>query len=144
MEVRLGQKEEMVPSILQEARGKILIVDDSPVNLKVMTHYLKQLGCSTETAINGEEAVMLVEKNRYDLVFMDAQMPVKDGISATREIRSLGKNVPIIGVSASMESEKSACLEAGMNAYITKPVDRRELAEILQQFCKKRPLPQQV
>jgi two-component sensor histidine kinase len=103
MEVKADTELPIKPSLLQ-ARGRILVVDDSPVNLKVMAHYLKQAGCSTEFAINGEEAVMLVQMNSYDIVFMDVQMPVMDGLTATREIRSRNKDVPIVGISAGVES----------------------------------------
>jgi len=131
-----GQETTGKPSF--QARGRILVVDDNPVNLKVMAHYLKQAGCSPEFAINGEEAVEMAAKNNYDVIFMDIQMPVKDGFTATKEIRSNGKKVPIVAVSASMESERAACLVAGMDAYITKPIDKHQLNEILQQYCKKR------
>jgi len=111
---------------------KILVVDDCALNIKVMIYYLQQLGCTCDVAYDGKEAVLMVEENIYGLVLMDIQMPVMNGIEATRRLREDKNMVPIIAVSATVSDlDYKACLEAGMNGFLSKPTKRKELVNIL-------------
>ena len=113
---------------------QILIVEDNPVNQQVLLLMLERLGYRGDTASNGLEAVNAVKRQSYDLVFMDIQMPVMDGLTACQHIRQLPKTNPwIVGLSANVfrESRESA-LSAGMNDYLTKPLQFEELVTTLQ------------
>ena len=106
----------------------ILVVEDNEINWEVISTLLDMHGISSERAENGKVAVDLVSnkdnENRYDLIFMDIQMPVMNGLDATREIRKLGNNIPIIAMTADAFSENiTECLNAGMNGHIAKPID---------------------
>jgi len=117
--------------------AKVLVVDDCPINLKVMLYYLKQLGYIADIAYDGEEAITMVDNNSYDIILMDIQMPIKNGLEATKEIRKKGIVVPIVAMSATvMEEEQNACYEAGMNDFICKPINRKELAEMVAKTLK--------
>jgi signal transduction histidine kinase/CheY-like chemotaxis protein len=117
----------------------ILIVEDTPANQAVLGGLLRRLGHRVEIAENGLQALQMIEARDYSLVFMDVQMPVMDGLDATRRIRALpsprAASLPIVAMTASaFPSDIEACLDAGMDAYLSKPVDRRKLAEILGQL----------
>lgn len=116
---------------LSERKIRILLVEDNQVNQKVASLMLKNMGVITDLASNGAEAVQAVESGEYDLVLMDCQMPVMDGLHATRTIREgggPGATVPIIAMTASAFSEdRDNCLEAGMNDYLAKPITERDL-----------------
>lgn len=104
----------------------ILIVDDNPFNIKVLDLLLHTKGYTADTAVNGALALENTKKSHYDLIFMDMRMPVMDGLTATREIRKQlpkDKQPYIIAVTANaMSEDRKACLDSGMNDYITKPV----------------------
>jgi signal transduction histidine kinase/ligand-binding sensor domain-containing protein/ActR/RegA family two-component response regulator len=118
--------------------GTILVVEDNRINQKVLTRQLMNLGYAIEVAENGAEAVEMVKRGRYDLVFMDVQMPVMDGFQATREIRNAGADwsaVPIVAVTANaFPSEREKCISFGMDGYLTKPVDKDRLKEALHRW----------
>ncbi len=120
--------------------GTILVVEDNRINQKVLSHQLINLGYAIEVAENGEEAVAKVKGRRYDLIFMDVQMPVMDGFQATQEIRRLGENsssIPIVAVTANaFQSEREKCFSFGMDDYLTKPVDKDRLKETLRRWAK--------
>ena len=125
--------------------GTILVVEDNRINQTVLSHQLKNLGYAVEVAENGAEAVEKVKTSRYDLIFMDVQMPVMDGLQATQQIRSLGENLgstPIVAVTANaFQSEREKCFAFGMDGYLTKPVDKNLLKEALEQWVRsERPL----
>jgi PAS domain S-box-containing protein len=117
---------------------KILIVEDNEVNQKIASLYLKKFGYLVDIANNGLEAVNMVAKQPYDLLFMDVQMPEMDGLTATRLIRQSPQINPqpqIVAMTANVMSEDlQACLDAGMNNYISKPIRTEELVRILTQF----------
>ena len=110
---------------------KILIVDDNEINLEIETEILSDLGFDIDTATDGDKAVEIMKSESardYALVIMDIQMPVMDGRTATKHIRSLPDadvaGVPIIALSANaFESDKKLSLECGMDAHLTKPLD---------------------
>ncbi|HUA19543.1 MAG TPA: two-component regulator propeller domain-containing protein [Bryobacteraceae bacterium] len=124
----------------EQSCGTILVVEDNRINQKVLTHQLINLGYAVEVAQNGAEAVTKVRARRYDLILMDVQMPVMDGYQATQEIRNLDEDsssIPIVAVTANaFQSEREKCLFAGMDDYLTKPVDRGRLEETVRRWVK--------
>jgi signal transduction histidine kinase/CheY-like chemotaxis protein/ligand-binding sensor domain-containing protein len=119
--------------------GTILVVEDNEINQKVLSHQLINLGYAIEVAENGAEAVAKVKNRRYDLIFMDVQMPVMDGFQATQEIRRLGEDsssIPIVAVTANaFQREREKCFSSGMDDYLTKPVDKDRLKEALRRWA---------
>jgi signal transduction histidine kinase/CheY-like chemotaxis protein len=115
--------------------GSVLVVDDNEVNLKVACRILQRLGYSTIVATNGIEAIERWEQHRPDLILMDCQMPQLDGYEATREIRRRETHrprTPIIALTAdAMNDAHLLCRAAGMDDYLTKPVDRARLTAML-------------
>jgi CheY-like chemotaxis protein len=115
----------------------VLAADDDPVNRIVTGELLARLGLRVETADNGREAIDMAARTDYAAIFMDCQMPVIDGFEATREIRKAedGRHVPIIAVTAmTMPGDRGRCLEAGMDAYLSKPVRTDDLELAVRQF----------
>lgn len=116
---------------------RILVVDDVLMNQTVVQTMLKKLGVATDVAVNGLEAVRALEKSSYDMVLMDLQMPVMDGLEATRVIRSPDSAVAnhaviVVATTAhAMKGDEEQCLAAGMNDYLAKPIRTRQLAEML-------------
>lgn len=117
---------------------KILIAEDNPVNQKLANLLLRKLGYEPEIASNGLEAVEMHQKNHYDLILMDVQMPEMDGLEATRTIRNWkGVQPTIIAMTANaMQEDRELCLEAGMNDYISKPFKTEILKEALSNTAK--------
>ena len=115
-----------VPAGLEAIRGaRILLVEDNEINQMVATEVLQQGGLVVDVAENGAVALAKLRSTRYDLVFMDMQMPVMDGVTATREIRGLSEfaKLPIVAMTANaMEQDLRACLDAGMNDTVVKPI----------------------
>ncbi|GAB6095958.1 hypothetical protein JCM14469_22110 [Desulfatiferula olefinivorans] len=109
---------------------RILLVEDNPINQMVAMEILSTAGISVDRAENGREALTRLKENRYDAVLMDVQMPIMDGIEATRVIRGelFLTDLPIIAMTAhAMYGDKERCLDAGMNDYIAKPIDKGQL-----------------
>jgi PAS domain S-box-containing protein len=118
---------------------QVLVAEDHPVNQVVARKVLEFLGQHVTLVANGIQAVDAVTANRYDLVFMDIQMPEMDGFEATRRIRLLelgtGARVPIIAMTAhAMEGYRERCVAGGMDGYVTKPVDRKQLVQEMQRL----------
>jgi CheY-like chemotaxis protein len=139
----------------------ILLVEDNVVNQKLAITMLTKSGYQVETASNGEEAVTMYklsvgeeekgsageshandgkkENGRYNLIFMDVQMPVMDGFTATREIRKWeqgkGCHIPVIAMTANaMEGDREKCLEAGMDDYVAKPISRENIFALVEKW----------
>jgi CheY-like chemotaxis protein/HPt (histidine-containing phosphotransfer) domain-containing protein len=116
---------------------RILLAEDNVTNRQVALGILERLGLRADTAVNGAEAVAALESGLYDLVLMDVQMPVMDGLDATRRIRDPQSavrqhSIPIIAMTAhAMQGDRERCLAAGMNDYVTKPVSSQALADAL-------------
>lgn len=112
---------------------QILVVEDHPVNREILLLMLNQMGYLAEAVSDGKEAVDMVNCRKYDLVFMDLQMPVMDGTTATKQIRQLAKHQPlIVGLSANAFSDsRDAALAAGMNDYVTKPLQSEILSMVV-------------
>ena len=119
---------------------RLLIAEDNPINQKVIMMLLRSLGFKhLDTAMDGAQAVQLSKSNAilYDLVLMDISMPVLDGIAATVEIRRAGLHIPIIAMTANaLKGDMDHYLSKGMNDYISKPVDRQIMVEILLRWLK--------
>jgi two-component system sensor histidine kinase/response regulator len=137
------QKEEIITqhTLAEEIKHSIhiLLVEDNPINQKLAGFMLSKAGYRLTTAVNGEEAVNLytAEPDKFDLILMDIQMPVMDGLEATGKIRSKGfHNIPIIAMTAeSMKGDMEKCIEAGMNDYISKPIRRDLLYKMVKKWC---------
>ncbi len=123
-----------------DLRGmRVLVAEDHPVNQRIATCYLDKLEIEWVLAENGEEAITEFKKQRFDLILMDLQMPVVDGLQATRAIRELevvgGTHTPIIAMTASvLEEDRRQCVEAGFDDYVAKPVKLRELGARLRHW----------
>ena len=112
-----------------------LLADDNPINREVGAALLQALGLQVHTAPDGVEALRMAASASYDLVLMDVQMPRMDGYAATRSLRAMPglSGLPVIAVTANSSTQsRDACLAAGMNAFVTKPIDMRVLADAVQ------------
>jgi signal transduction histidine kinase/DNA-binding response OmpR family regulator/HAMP domain-containing protein len=127
---------------VDQLRGaRVLLVEDNELNREVALGLLEDAHMAIETAENGEVAVQMVSKGAYDLVMMDMQMPVMDGIAATKAIRRNPqfKTLPIIAMTANvMVADREKCIEAGMNDHVSKPIDPDELFAALLRWIKPR------
>ena len=114
------------------------MVEDNPVNQKVLCAILKKYGYKLATANNGQEAVDYIKKEIVGVVLMDCQMPAMDGFEATRQIRESNTpnaSVPIIAVTANvLTADREHCLQAGMNDFIKKPIDKAIIKQKLEQY----------
>lgn len=121
----------MTDTIGTERRARVLVVDDAPANRGLVIALLDVLGLETIEAADGREAVETAHRTPFDLVLMDLQMPVMDGIAAARAIRAgegASAAAPILAVSASSEADDvAACREAGMNDHVPKPISAQDL-----------------
>ncbi|HPN31710.1 MAG TPA: response regulator [bacterium] len=110
----------------------ILIAEDTLANRKFIDVLLKKMGLTGDFAENGKQACEMVDKKKYDMIFMDIQMPVMDGFEATKIIREKGADIPIIALTANaMKGDKEQCLEFGMNDYMTKPIKKEIFYQML-------------
>ena len=117
--------------------GHVLLVEDNFVNQKVAVRFLERLGCTVEVASNGAEGVAACRQGQFDIVLMDLQMPVMDGMAATRKIRESegSRHTPIIALTANaMTGDRELCEAAGMDGYLTKPIEVERLRNILAKY----------
>jgi two-component system sensor histidine kinase/response regulator len=123
-------------------RARILVAEDNPVNQRVFSRLLEKAGYTCDVVFNGQEAVDALERLPYDAVLMDCQMPVMDGYTATRAIRASGgavANMLVIAASAGVTvEERKLCEEAGMDAFIPKPIQAARLLELLEMHLARR------
>src|SRR6266851_331711 len=122
---------------------RILLAEDNPVNQRLASRLLEKRGHSVVVAGNGREALEALEKEYFDLVFMDVQMPVMDGFEATAAIRKKegdsGIHLPVVALTAhAMKGDREKCLAGGMDGYLTKPIQPQELDELLQSYIARR------
>ena len=132
-------------SAVTSIRGvKILLAEDNDLNLEIVTELLEQQGAIITPARNGKEAVTIFENNApgtFDVILMDIMMPVMDGLEACRTIRSLNRpdasTIPVIALTANAFFEDAKkCLDAGMNAHLTKPIDMKKMTQTIGNFIK--------
>jgi CheY-like chemotaxis protein len=122
----------------QFAGLRVLLAEDNPVNALLARTLLQREGCAVETAASGEEAVASMARARYDLVLMDIRMPGMDGVAATRQVRGRGDDTPIVALTANAFAEdRRACLDAGMNDHLAKPIDVEQLRATLARWTKR-------
>jgi two-component system sensor histidine kinase/response regulator len=114
---------------------RVLLAEDNLINQRIALQVLSKAGCSVEVVETGLEALEILQRNSYDVILMDCQMPIMDGFTATREVRKSGHswaNIPIIAVTANaMEGDREQCLESGMDDYLSKPIKPSRLIEVL-------------
>jgi signal transduction histidine kinase/CheY-like chemotaxis protein len=133
----LSQKKTEQDINIVNTNYKILLAEDNLINQKVIKMILKKLNLSCDLAVNGQEAVDLAKENKYDMIFMDMQMPVLDGLSATKLIRQNNDlHQPfIIAITANaFSSDRKECLDAGMNHFLPKPISIRAIKELIINF----------
>lgn len=127
--------------------AKVLVVDDNAVNLKVAKSIMQKSGCVVETAQSGQTAIQLVQQNSYDLIFMDIQMPIMNGVMTTQKIKELGLQYvpPIIAMTAfSMQEERQSFLDSGMDDYVSKPIKAQILIGKVKEWALKLGLSEKV
>lgn len=121
-------------------KPRVLLVEDNPINQKIALLMLEKIGCNVDVAANGIEALKSLQLFSYDLIFMDCQMPEMDGYEATRRIRKLPKpisDIPIVALTANaFKEDQTKCIEAGMNDFVTKPVESSTLESKLKRYLK--------
>ncbi len=116
----------------QKCSLRILLVEDDLINRKVVLHMLKTMGYSADCAVNGQEAVEAATKQQYDLILMDMQMPVMDGLEAAMQLRKMKHPEMIVALTAdAAETDRLAATQAGMNGFLTKPVSADDLHAVL-------------
>ena len=123
---------------------RVLVVEDTPVNQKVLQAILSRNGYVAEVAANGLEAIRALESSRYDLVLMDVHMPVLDGLTATRVIRGNPewRSIPVVAMTArAMNGDREQCIEAGMDGYLAKPVEAAQLLACIREQLSRGALP---
>jgi two-component system sensor histidine kinase/response regulator len=123
-----------------QRRGRtVLLVEDNPTNRRVAELFLERAGCKVVHAVDGREALAALRERRVDLVLMDVQMPVMDGLEATQRIREEipgGSRVPVVGLTASaLKEQVEACRAAGMDDVIAKPLERERLEAVLERYA---------
>jgi CheY-like chemotaxis protein len=121
--------------------NKILVAEDNPMNMLLISEVLGNMGLEVVEAGNGEEAIALLMESDPAMIFMDINMPVMDGYTATKKIRLSGRpfcDVPIIALTAdAMEEDRQRCLKAGMNDFLSKPFKLNEIEAIVDRYLKK-------
>ena len=128
------EKEKQLVSNEQIA-GHVLIAEDTPELQLLERRILEGVGVTVTVANNGEEAVGLSKSHSFDLILMDMQMPVMDGIEATREIRAAGNTIPIIALTANvMQAHRDAFNAAGCDDFLGKPINRQKLLQLLKGY----------
>ncbi|MGS2744665.1 ATP-binding protein [Halomonas sp. LS-001] len=132
------QADSVTPDISDFSHSSVLLVEDDVVNQRVAVGMLKRLGCQVSVAENARQTVALVRQQVFDVILMDIQLPDKDGLSLTREVRELAgwlSKVPIIAMTAGGGiDDRPRCLDAGMNDYLTKPLTLNTLSQLMGRY----------
>ena len=132
-ELPVEPSEELKEKQYQFNNLRVLIAEDNIINQKIAISALKQVGIIPEIANNGQEVLDKLEHSTYDVIFMDIQMPVLDGIETVKRMRKNSNNTLVVAMTANaMKGDREMCLDAGMNDYISKPFKKKDLYELLQ------------
>ncbi len=121
--------------------ARILVVEDNPMNMKVVLMTLKRYGYTLLEAVDGEQALEMATREKPDLILMDIQLPKMDGMEVTRRLRQMPdfKQTPIIALSAyAMKGDREKGMEAGFDDYLSKPVNTRELPKVIEDMLSSR------
>ena len=141
-DVNMADKKAVLPARDESSAGYMLIAEDNPVNQKVIVGMLQKLGYAVRVTENGKQALEAARQERFDLIFMDCQMPVMDGYEATAELKSLMQNeviavTPIIAITANaLVGDREKCLAAGMDDFMSKPIKLQDLQEMADRWLK--------
>jgi CheY-like chemotaxis protein len=130
------------PLATEQRKWKVLLAEDNLVNQRLALRTLEKWGCSVTVAVDGKEALEALDRQTFDVVLMDVQMPRIGGFEATAAIREkerqTGTHLPILALTAhAMTGDRERCLEAGMDDYISKPIRARELLEKMDRLLEK-------
>lgn len=118
-----------------QLNGTVLLAEDNAINQRLIGRYIQRTGAKVETAENGQIAYEKAQKHPYDLILMDMQMPVLDGLSATRRLREMGYNEPIVALTANaFKEDRDQCRAAGCDDFLTKPIDLPEFYRVLNRY----------
>jgi two-component system sensor histidine kinase/response regulator len=123
---------------LQSFAGiEALVVDDDPINRKIISKILSLLHITSQEASNGKEAIEKLQTKAYHIVFMDCAMPIMDGLESARTLRGLGFTTPIVALTANaFDENKTKCIESGMNSFLSKPITAKEVSDVVQKTLK--------
>lgn len=136
-----NKKNEMNSLVFEKFEGRILIAEDNTINQMVIERMLDKYNCKYHTVANGIEVLSALKENSFDLILMDCQMPEMDGYTASEMIRKSNfpyKNIPIVALTANAVSgDSDKCFKAGMSDYLSKPIDRNGLQNILKKYLIK-------
>lgn len=136
--IRKKKKHTDTPTLPLNTAPQLLLVEDNPTNVLVLSHFLKKWDIPFKVAENGLEAVEFYQHQPFQLILMDMQMPKMNGFEATQKIRESDKQIPIIALTASATThEKERAQRAGVNEYLTKPFDPKQLYQVIQKHLKK-------
>ncbi|MBL1275764.1 MAG: response regulator, partial [Ectothiorhodospiraceae bacterium] len=131
-DLNIHQSDIKIPTDTRLLTGHVLLVEDNIDNQKFIAKFITRLGLSVDIANNGKEAIKRVTNTSYDLVLMDIQMPVMDGLEATKYLRSSGFSIPIINLTANaMQEDRKKCFDAGADDYLAKPIDSARFYSVL-------------
>ncbi len=141
-QLQQGQAEPVAMDLNRQraSQPKILLVEDNPINQDVACLVLTQMGCVVDVAFNGIQALEKYTRHSYDLIFMDCQMPLMDGLTATVKIREIegtqaAKRTPIVAITANaLSTDRHVCINAGMDDYLSKPFKRSQVQDVLERF----------
>ena len=116
---------------------KVIVVDDSKLNLKVAENVLKNFKVSTETVTSGLECLSCVKSKKYDIIFMDIMMPNMSGVEVLKKLREEKVNIPVIALTAdAIEGQEEKYISEGFDGYLSKPIDKTKLKVILNKYLK--------
>jgi two-component system sensor histidine kinase/response regulator len=134
-QTRIAQVDHDEEPLLNFSSSKILVAEDNLLNQELIQEVLSEFGATVSIVNNGQEAINALLNESFDLVFMDVQMPVMDGIKAAKQIRVSGKSVPIVAMTANvLDEDRKQCMEAGMSDYLSKPIRIREVQAKLRKW----------
>lgn len=133
------------PTPRRQLTGTVLLAEDNPENLQLLSMILGKMGVDVMTAVNGEEVVSKAKSHDVDIIYMDMQMPVMSGLEATRTLREQGYDRPIVALTANATSEdRDRCLASGCNDFLTKPINRERLYQVTSEYLDNKISPSRV